>query len=54
MAPLGLLAIEGNYKNGRARIYLVDDGVSVTPVATDFDSASGEDPGAIGGGKVIV
>jgi hypothetical protein len=35
MAPLGLLAIEGNYKNGRARIYLVDDGVSLTPICSD-------------------
>ena len=36
MAPLGLYAVEGNYKNGRARLYLVDSGTEITPVATDF------------------
>jgi hypothetical protein len=36
MAPYGLIAVEGNYKNGRAHIFLVDDGVSVTPICTDF------------------
>ena len=36
LAPLGLLAIEGNYKNGRGRVYLVDSGTEVTPIVTDF------------------
>jgi hypothetical protein len=36
MAPYGLESIEGNYKNGRVRIYLVDDGVSLTPICTDL------------------
>jgi hypothetical protein len=36
MAPYGLLAVEGHYKDGRGRIFLVDDGLSVTPICTDF------------------
>lgn len=28
--------IESNYKNGRARLYLLDDGVTLTPLASDF------------------
>jgi len=38
MAPYGLLAVEGNYKNGRGQIFMVDDGLSVTPLCTDFYS----------------
>ena len=36
MAPYGLIAVEGNYKNGRAQVFMVDDGVSVTPICSDF------------------
>lgn len=36
MAPYGLLGIEGNFENGKAQIFLVDDGLSVTPIVTDF------------------
>lgn len=36
MAPLGLYAVEGKYKNGRARLYMVDAGTEITPIATDF------------------
>jgi hypothetical protein len=36
MATYSLIAVEGNYKNGRAQIFMVDDGVSVTPICTDF------------------
>ena len=36
MAPYGLIAVEGNYKNGRAQIFMVDDGVSVTPICSNF------------------
>lgn len=32
----GFYGIEANYKNGRARVYLLDVGVSVTPLASDF------------------
>ena len=35
LAPYGLLGIEGNYKNGRVQIYLVDEGDSVVPLAMD-------------------
>ena len=38
LAPYGLLAVEGNYKNGRGQIFMVDDGLSVTPLCTDFYS----------------
>jgi hypothetical protein len=31
-----LIGIEGQYKNGRARVYLVDTGVELVPVASDF------------------
>lgn len=35
LAPYGLYGIEGNYKNGRARIYVVDRGADLLPVASD-------------------
>ena len=38
MAPYGLLAVEGNYKNGRGHIFMFDDGLSVTPICTDLYS----------------
>lgn len=36
----GFYGIEGNYRNGRARIYVLDDGVSVTPLVSDFTPAA--------------
>jgi hypothetical protein len=36
LAPYGLYGIEGNYKNGRALVYLVDRGTEIIPVASDF------------------
>ena len=38
LAPYGLLGVEGNYRNGRGQIFMVDDGLSVTPICTDFYS----------------
>src|SRR3982750_4193784 len=32
----GLYGIEGHYKNGRVRVYVVDRGSDLIPVATDF------------------
>lgn len=40
LAPYGLVAIEGNYKNGRGRVYLVDSGVDITPIVLDFFPSS--------------
>jgi len=36
LAPLGLYGITGHYKNGRARIYVIDDGLTVTAVCSDL------------------
>lgn len=36
MNRYGLIGIEGNYKNGRARIYALDRGADLIPVAADF------------------
>lgn len=36
LAPYGLYGIEGNYRNGRALVYIVDRGAVLTPVASDF------------------
>jgi hypothetical protein len=36
LAPYGLYGVEGNYANGRARIYVVDQGTGAVPVASDF------------------
>lgn len=36
LAPYGLYGIEGNYSNGRARIFVIDTGSGVTPVFSDF------------------
>ena len=36
LAPLGLLGIKGEYSNGKATVYLVDEGISVVVIATDF------------------
>lgn len=32
----GLYGIEANYKNGRARVYIVDNGCELLPIAADF------------------
>lgn len=32
----GLYGIEGNYKNGRVRLYVADNGTEILPVAVDF------------------
>ena len=36
LAPYGFYGIEGHYKNGRARVYVVDLGSDLIPVASDF------------------
>lgn len=36
LAPYGLMGIRAHYKNGDARIYLVDEGVGITVLASDF------------------
>ncbi len=36
LAPYGLYGIEGNYKNGRAHVYVVDVGSELIPIASDF------------------
>jgi hypothetical protein len=36
MAPFGLCGIRGHYKNGRADVYIVDEGDKVTVLASDF------------------
>ena len=33
---LGLYGIEGNYKNGKAKVYLVDSGTTACVIASDF------------------
>lgn len=34
LAPYGFYGIEGNYTNGRARVYIVDRGTELIPVAS--------------------
>ena len=41
LAPYGLLGIKAQYKNGNAIIYLVDEGIGVVPIASDFYSFGG-------------
>lgn len=36
LAPYGFYGIEGNYKNGRARVYVIDRGAMLTVIASDF------------------
>lgn len=36
LAPCGLYGIEANYVNGRARLYVLDEGHACTPLASDF------------------
>ena len=35
LAPYGFYGIEGHFKNGRVRIYFIDSGTVMTPVASD-------------------
>jgi hypothetical protein len=44
LGPLcyGLLGIEGNYTNGTARVYIVDRGSDLLPIASDFTPAEPE------------
>ena len=41
LAPYGLLGIKARYRNGNAVIYLVDDGLGVTPIVSDFIGDNG-------------
>ena len=41
LAPYGLLAIEGRYRNGTARIYLLDCGDETVVIRTDFTPNQG-------------
>lgn len=36
LAPYGLYGIRSHYKNGRADVYLIDEGSSITVLASDF------------------
>lgn len=36
LAPYGFVAIEGNYSNGRARVYVLDLGSTLVPLRSDF------------------
>jgi hypothetical protein len=36
LAPYGLYGIEANYKNGCARVYVVDKGSNLIPICSDF------------------
>lgn len=36
LAPYGLMGIKAHYKNGDAVVYLVDEGISVVVIASDF------------------
>lgn len=40
LAPYGLMGIKARYKNGSATIYLVDEGIGVVPIASDFQEIS--------------
>lgn len=40
LAPFGLYGIEANYSNGRARLYVLDLGSVLTPLASDFWAAT--------------
>ncbi len=42
LAPFGFYGIEGNYKNGRVRLYAIDCGTYVTPVCADHYQDNGE------------
>ncbi len=36
MAPYGLYGVEGNYTNGQARVYAVDEGSRLVVLCSDF------------------
>lgn len=35
-APFGFYGIEGNYKNGRVRVYIMDEGSTCVPVMSEI------------------
>ena len=39
LAPYGLMGVIGHYKNGEARIYLIDIGTEVIVLASDFEAS---------------
>lgn len=43
-APLALYGIECHYPNGRARVYVLDRGTGLTPLASDFWPTQPEGP----------
>lgn len=43
LAPFGFYGIEANYRNGRARVYIVDQGSVLTTLASDFWPAESGD-----------
>jgi len=36
LAPYGLVAVRGHYKNGMAEVFIIDEGSSLTVLASDF------------------
>jgi len=36
MAPFGLMAVRGHYKNGMAQVYLCDEGCNIAVLCSDF------------------
>jgi len=63
LAPYGLEGIIGHYKNGEVRVYLIDTGTEITPLASDFYAStltpsgerwfSGPEPKFPEGGKAL-
>lgn len=45
LAPYGMEAIEGNYTNGRAIIYILDGGDVLTPLMSEFYPKKGGEKG---------
>lgn len=43
LAPYGFYGIDAEYRNGRARIYALDEGSAVTVIASDFEPEDGDD-----------
>lgn len=39
LAPYGLMGIIGHYKNGEAKVYLIDTGTEIIPLASDFGAS---------------
>lgn len=38
LAPYGLLGVKAHYKNGDVKVYLVDEGIGLVVIATDFEA----------------